>query len=340
MNLDFVSKWAPQFRLSKQNSAPRAGLDPQPYDAQGTPLPWLSEGGGPRQYFGTPGPDGLRGRLPTPEVPQAPVSNNDAMFGARLADEPPMPLDDEVSGMMPTRVDPRADFQSPAPQDLMRRPPVVQGELTLGTPRPINAPRVDPRADLSNQSTGPQKNTFDTGRAPAGQTLGDLISQYGFRIPQMPRPNREIRGRQVEEFGLGALAQPVMGDPNQGLSRQPQGHSVYNAPSGLPNFSTPQGLTEFNQRTGFNIGNQVRTQAEQDSLFQRGLTRAQRSYHQTGEAFDIPGSALNGLTGQAAVNEVRNRLRAAGYPDMELRWESGHGRNQGTGRHVHAEPAR
>ena len=111
-----------------------------------------------------------------------------------------------------------------------------------------------------------------------------------------------------------------------------------------PNFnlSTPEGLADFNGRMGLELGNQVRTQAEQDRLFNNRQTPTRNSYHITGEAFDVPPAAIGGLTGENATNAVLTRMRQARYnvDDYEVKWETGHGRNQGTGAHVHVEPRR
>lgn len=74
-----------------------------------------------------------------------------------------------------------------------------------------------------------------------------------------------------------------------------------------------------------------RSQAEQDALVKRGVTRATRSSHTYSNGFDLAiGSAKS-------ADEIRQRMRARGIDVTKVIRETGKGSNQGTGAHWHIE---
>jgi hypothetical protein len=115
------------------------------------------------------------------------------------------------------------------------------------------------------------------------------------------------------------------------------------APSGA---ATPQGqafsgygdLTSF--LADFSPGSRVtsmgRSQAEQDALYRRGKTPTRNSTHVEGRGLGtdyVPQIPFDQWEQEAA------RLRATGR-FRNVRIETGRGRNQGTGAHIHLEPIR
>jgi hypothetical protein len=74
-----------------------------------------------------------------------------------------------------------------------------------------------------------------------------------------------------------------------------------------------------------------RSQAEQDKLVAAGKTRATRSSHTDGNGFDISSTVAKDKA------EVAARLADAGISAKRVIFETGKGRNQGTGAHYHIE---
>lgn len=77
-----------------------------------------------------------------------------------------------------------------------------------------------------------------------------------------------------------------------------------------------------------------RTQAEQDSLRRRGVTRAAKSAHTDRGGYDFRASRFK------SEAEVRASLAAQGFDVDKVIYETGKGRNQGTGPHWHTEGIR
>lgn len=345
MTPDFVRQHAPNLFIPGDGNAGSAGLaEEQPrYDrVTGMPSPWLREGSGPREYFGDAE---LRG-MQEPDFPMAPAA--DTISGAAPS---------IVTG--PTNTNPPPGFQGydelivPAPARRTDPAPYGPGGITGGltedayvgggpterAPQDILRGRGQ-RGGRVRTPQGPGNVAgYDSpaltgiGRAmqrPQGQTLADMLESVGFQIPNIPsflsgdRPDRLRGGASYSEEAIDTP--PSMGSVQTVSSTT------------MPDFRTDSGLADFNSRMGLNLRSQYRSQAQQDALRARGVTRARVSAHTSGNAFDVPPREIGGLRGDAAVEEVRTRLQAAGYPPMELRWESGHGRGQGTGPHVHAEP--
>lgn len=330
MNLQFVQRFAPELALMDASALSGGLEEPQPYDAQGNPLPWLQERGGQRQYFGTPGTDGLRGRLPAGITEPEQIVPDP--FGPRRPDEPAtpayfgglqqrLPTAGGLRGRLPVTPE-----NAEVPQNILaphgrrgntaRIPAMsVEDQVLAGA----NAERVG--NDVADAAM--YDRVLHNLQNPQQMSLGDMLSAFNFSLPNLGRTADGLRGR------FDRAEEPTQPNPSATLNT---GQRF--------NVSTAEGLAEFNRRMGMNLGNQVRTQAEQDSLFRRGLTPTRNSRHLTGEAVDIRPRDIGGLTGQVAVAEVNRRLQAAGYTGMYVQWESGHGRNQGTGAHVHVQPSR
>lgn len=89
---------------------------------------------------------------------------------------------------------------------------------------------------------------------------------------------------------------------------------------------------------GTRVGSGYRTAAEQQALFNAGKTRATAGTgtHHNGIGQDFPISGNYTKEQQAQVEaRVRNALKNAGMDPDEVRFETGHGKHQGTGQHVH-----
>lgn len=93
-------------------------------------------------------------------------------------------------------------------------------------------------------------------------------------------------------------------------------------------------LTGIEQAVGGRVSGGYRTQEEQDRLRAAGKTRAVKSTHSTGTP-ERPGAVdLVAANMDPAVAEAN--LRAAGFPNARVIYETGKGKNQGTGAHLHA----
>ncbi len=87
---------------------------------------------------------------------------------------------------------------------------------------------------------------------------------------------------------------------------------------------------------GGRISSGYRSPEEQRRLLSAGVTRAQNSAHTHGTP-DNPGAVdITGIPG-GDPDSVRRRLIEAGIPVKNVIWETGKGKNQGTGAHYHAE---
>lgn len=370
----FIRAFAPNLASSDGGSG-LTGPD-QPYDSGGTPLPYLQNQGGPREYFGNPAPaanvpennapvnngaavpymqnqggprqyfggDGLRGVMPpmgggnnTPPAPAGLASEvppaQDVLRGPLQRNDPRITDQDFVNGRPPSARIPLTPNNPLSPDD----PRMVDQDFVNGThhSNPSGQLRVpmDPRVAEQRIVEGIHSGRIDPVTRGSlygavqdqGPTLGDLITRLNYELP-------------------AAFQHLIGGVPRDGLkgrSTPPQAdrylHDV-NALGQYPDFNTTDGLAEFNRRMNLNLGPQVRSQREQDALRARGATTTPVSWHTNGRAADIRPRDIGGLTGRAAVEEVRRRLTAAGYQQMEVYWETGHGRHQGTGPHVHIEP--
>jgi hypothetical protein len=207
----------------------------------------------------------------------------------------------------------------------------AQGRLSIPPEgRSQAAPQYNPHDQTDRQRAQPN----------GANTLFDMFDQAGFRPPQFLL-DLTGRGRTMGEEVGRAGAQPVqdLRGPQANVQRTSSNRG------GIPSFSTDQGLAEFNYRmfggdADRYLGSQVRTQAQQDDLYNRHLTTTRNSAHIGGAAYDYPGSRLSGRRGREAIVEVQRQMTEAGYDinQLEFRWESGRGRGQGTGPHVHVEP--
>ncbi len=83
------------------------------------------------------------------------------------------------------------------------------------------------------------------------------------------------------------------------------------------------------QFPGIRVTSKRRSRAEQDALVRAGKTRARNSQHVDGTALDIV------LPDGVNPGQVRSYLSGIGVEPGEFINESGRGRNQGTGAHLH-----
>lgn len=283
------------------------------------------------------GPVGQRGILTIPgQERQAPPP----------AQRRPAPTQEEIQRNLPDVVrNPimgvHGQLRSPAEMDQWdryrahQRDPLYQGTRErLDIPPEGNsqrAPQYNPHAQTDRQRAQPN----------GANTLFDMFDQAGFRPPQFLL-DLAGRGRILgEEVGRTGAQRTESVQDLRGRTADVQRTSQ----GGIPEFSTDQGLAEFNYRmfgdnTDRYLGNQVRTQAEQDDLYNRHLTTTRHSAHIGGRAYDYPASRLSGRREREAIVEVQRQMQAAGYDinQLEFRWESGQGIGQGTGPHVHVEP--
>lgn len=370
MNFEFMQQVAPQIALPPRGQwiTPEQGNDQPLYggtDSNGErmPLPYFQQGG-ERSYYsptgatglsteGAPvrataraslGPiEGIRGRQdPMFDIPGLRGRENDTPINS--------PTIAPITNAGP-RVPPSTDLMRNGLAGITEMPNYSRSPLS-GLPRlpepsrlpgtPGAAPsrsreytqidgslgNINGPPPAPNQNVEYSRQLMETG---SGGTLFDMFEQAQFPIPEWLR---RIAGRTST---APTNEQPVQ--DLRGRTGQTQRTSQWNR---SPNFnlSTPEGLAEFNDRMGLELGDQIRTREEQRRLYERGLTPTLNSYHITGEAFDVPSGAIGGLTGENAVNAVLTRMRQARYnvDDYVVKWETGHGTNQGTGPHVHVEP--
>jgi len=409
MNYEFMQQVAPMLAIppdegDSQGSwiTPEQGNDQPLYGANGMPLNYIRDQGGPTQYYSPSGTAGLTAdsgqmratartaptpiqglRGLTPDAPLNPAFNirgrqaaapqvappSNLLTGSAAAGGPvgqrgiltipgqerqapppaqrrPAPTQEEIQRNLPDVVrNPimgvHGQLRSPAEMDQWdryrahQRDPLYQGTRErLDIPPEGNsqrAPQYNPHAQTDRQRAQPN----------GANTLFDMFDQAGFRPPQFLL-DLAGRGRILgEEVGRTGAQRTESVQDLRGRTADVQRTSQ----GGIPEFSTDQGLAEFNYRmfgdnTDRYLGNQVRTQAEQDDLYNRHLTTTRHSAHIGGRAYDYPASRLSGRREREAIVEVQRQMQAAGYDinQLEFRWESGQGIGQGTGPHVHVEP--
>lgn len=409
MNYEFMQQVAPMLAIppdegDSQGSwiTPEQGNDQPLYGANGMPLNYIRDQGGPTQYYSPSGTAGLTAdsgqmratartaptpiqglRGLTPDAPLNPAFNirgrqaaapqvappSNLLTGSAAAGGPvgqrgiltipgqerqapppaqrrPAPTQEEIQRNLPDVVrNPimgvHGQLRSPAEMDQWdryrahQRDPLYQGtQERLDIPPEGNsqrAPQYNPHAQTDRQRAQPN----------GANTLFDMFDQAGFRPPQFLL-DLAGRGRILgEEVGRTGAQRTESVQDLRGRTADVQRTSQ----GGIPEFSTDQGLAEFNYRmfggnTDRYLGNQVRTQAEQDDLYNRHLTTTRHSAHIGGRAYDYPASRLSGRREREAIVEVQRQMQAAGYDinQLEFRWESGQGIGQGTGPHVHVEP--
>ena len=197
--------------------------------------------------------------------------------------------------------------------------------------------------------------------APFITDLGDITALNGLG----PKPERiwtgDLNNDGANEIGYdsdvrawldahrgmpGAQAGQPQAAP-QGLPPLPPGLTLVNpnqaAPSGA---ATPQGqgFASYGEITSFlsdfspgaRVTSMGRSQAVQDDLYRRGKTPTRNSTHVEGRGLGtdyVPQLPFGQWEQEAA------RLRATGR-FRNVRIETGKGRNQGTGPHIHLEPVR
>lgn len=409
MNYEFMQQVAPMLAIppdegDSQGSwiTPEQGNDQPLYGANGMPLNYIRDQGGPTQYYSPSGTAGLTAdsgqmratartaptpiqglRGLTPDAPLNPAFNirgrqaaapqvappSNLLTGSAAAGGPvgqrgiltipgqerqapppaqrrPAPTQEEIQRNLPDVVrNPimgvHGQLRSPAEMDQWdryrahQRDPLYQGtQERLDIPSENSsqrAPEYNPHAQTDRQRAQPN----------GANTLFDMFDQAGFRPPQFLL-DLAGRGRILgEEVGRTGAQRTESVQDLRGRTADVQRTSQ----GGIPEFSTDQGLAEFNYRmfgdnTDRYLGNQVRTQAEQDDLYNRHLTTTRHSAHIGGRAYDYPASRLSGRREREAIVEVQRQMQAAGYDinQLEFRWESGQGIGQGTGPHVHVEP--
>lgn len=133
---------------------------------------------------------------------------------------------------------------------------------------------------------------------------------------------------------------PRPGTPTPNAPPPPPGF-VIDRPTNAPATvgAAPQGFRDRSEMVGFvqqrypgRPTSGYRTQAEQDALVRRGVTSATRSAHTYAEGQDfVPDVPMSEWPRIKAELEATGRFRS-------VRIETGQGRNQGTGAHIHLEP--
>ena len=391
---EFVTQHAPDIALPPRGQwttpEPQAGITPPEnlYGPDGrTPLNYIQDQGGPRQFY-TP-----EGTTPTVAPGMAPV--------AARTSAAPTPIQG-IRGMQEPQTSRFSISAAPAqagvtePQNLMRRPPgpqPVQQQNYNGqapaNPAPSGTRPGSTTVPLAQATTRGERQGTMRREEPQGTSFPGILEEMGLNLPgslgSTPAP-RESNNEAIRNYsrsqGSGAVTlEDVLRSLNFDFSGLPGPRRRFDSPNQTPtnrgpsasvripddvylptadpradfgatgrvsrtsnnrmyDFSTPEGLAEFNRRTGFNLTPQLRTRAEQDALIRRGATRARNSAHLTGQGVDITPRQIGGLTGDAAVAEVRARLQNAGYDvdNIELIWEDGV--HAGTGPHVHGQPRR
>jgi hypothetical protein len=191
----------------------------------------------------------------------------------------------------------------------------------------------------AGENGGPQPNAAALRTAnESGGTLASLLSRLNINIPQL-RVNRAGTGEAAASTprNLPEVDVNIDGPFRNRLNFQNTGPVAL---AEYPDLSTDEGAADFSRRLSAVTGRRltfsrdVRTPAEQARL----NSSTDRSFHMHGRGIDFNRRHIGNLTGERAVQAVASMLEQAGYPPMELRWESGEGEGQGTGPHVHGEP--
>jgi hypothetical protein len=254
----------------------------------------------------------------------------------------------QVITPLPPRISRRFDTMNGpvegAPTDLMRRSPPRQERINspLGRDVPYSRDQLEERI-MQGVGTGnmqrPLNAPGDFMRSAQGEeTLGSLLDRLRFNVPQL-RVNRAGTGEAAASTprNLPEVDVNIDGPFRNRLNFRNTGPAAL---AEYPDLSTDEGAADFSRRLSAVTGRRltfnrdVRTPAEQARL----NSSTDRSFHMHGRGIDFNRRHIGNLTGERAVQAVASMLEQAGYPPMELRWESGEGEGQGTGPHVHGEP--
>lgn len=377
MYTNFAAQFAPEVALPPYGEfdtpEPEAGLAPPEhlYDSRGNPLNYIQTEGGPREFL-VPRGQAAFAAPPGPNSPQAPVrlrgrtqQTPDYPLGANTDPQPQDLMRPQQPG---TRFGQRATLPIPpapvrnGPRAVIPIPPSPSQIAASGaiqqrqTEDQVIGAAFDQRAMRNARNpVGSIQDEFNAGTAGGLGTLQRLIQESGFG-EQLSNFISQLQGRAPDGPGRRRAPGAEMESELRGMSNPHNELSMVDTPPGnvvptasrvgraeLPDFSTNEGLADFNRRMGLQLGRQVRTQAEQDSLYNRGLTPTRNSAHIGGRALDWPARQLpDGRRGREAEQYVRGRIAAAYGEDVansyDYQWESGRGRYQGTGPHVHVEP--
>lgn len=388
MDYNFVRQYAPELAVPPPSGwvtpEPQAGLQSPEnlYGADGMPLNYIQDAGGPRQFYAPqgafaaptgPAPGPVRARASAAPAPLA---------GLRGRTDPNAPtFDIPILGQSAPQnilTPPIPEQRYNGPRAVVRIPPDTTAGLRGRTEEPTaptqptyNGPRATAAipentrvGQTISNNLGTEQMARDVARLsmddrameraanPEGTTLLDMLESAQFRVPDFLRnlggqrrePDDGLRGRgqRGNRVRIDNIS-PII-DIEADFRGQPRVSRTSNRiiRGMMPNFSTPEGLAEFNSRTGFNLGTQLRTRAEQDALIRRGVTNARNSLHLTGGAFDVTPRDVGGLTGENGLQAIKVRLRSGGYDPEQFTylWETGDGPGQGTGRHWHVQPRR
>lgn len=193
--------------------------------------------------------------------------------------------------------------------------------------------------------------------APFVSDIGDITALNGLG----PKPERIMMGDftgpdgvpdGVPDLGYESAVRARLGPPGgapqaqpQGLPPLPPGLTLVNPNQAAPvRAATPQGqgfsnygeITSFltSQFPGSRITSTSRPQSVQDDLYRRGKTPTRNSTHVEGRGL---GTDFVPAVPFSQWPEVARQLEATGR-FRRVRVESGQGRNQGTGAHIHLEP--
>lgn len=355
---------------------PDAGMAPPEnlYDAQGNPLNWIQDAGGQRQFLSTGGPvaspsapvrtrssaapdpmNSIRGRT-NPEtgtfgstVPLMPRPAPAPIRG-RIGLEPEVPTQTpyvapRATVRVPSEIEERVTQQSNRQRQVEDR--VIGAAFDSRAAGNMRNPRQQPRAEQArpvgegaqSRGIGGQLNVN-----PNGSLLEMLQSlNFNVRLPLRGRSSgtEDSNGLSPEQLGLPTIDRPVdiYADINSGGRVTPASAGPPGSAANSFDLSTDNGRMAFQRLMGVTLtpGQMYRSQQEQDALFNAGHTRARRSRHTSGQAFDISPREIGGLRGQEAVREVRRRFVAA-YGEEAANGMSFEWHTIGTAPHVHTQP--
>lgn len=368
-----LKQFAPELELPPRGqwtTAEQVGLagESNLYDTRGTPLNYIQQEGGQREFLLPHGAQ-LRGTLPfhderrpNIEAPRDLIRQPDAppvsqlepgLFGSI---NPPRAVVPVPQQGRPNERDYPLGGLDPSLYGSVERQSAGAGIQPPESPSPTSrsANASNPRARPARGGTGNSGPPLLSNRATIAQeqrdqngSLGDMLRSFNFQLPILNRRQDDgLRDRSGMDLFDMMNSQVPTSAPLE--NRNGEVVPVSSRQSGITlNLATSAGRADFQRRMGLTLseGQMYRdsaTQAELDGI--SGRNSSTRSYHEVGRAFDASPRQLGGLTEQSAVAEVTRRMQrvynetgAEGYnpANYSIRWHT-----RGTAPHVHVEPRR
>lgn len=176
----------------------------------------------------------------------------------------------------------------------------------------------------------------------AKAATGQIDSAEAWLKSWNPRPEYKAffddakRDLQAFRAQVKAVLEPTAAETKAATKAAREAKAAEREANKKPPF-TQADLDKAGQALGLPLGSGVRSKATQNALHAAGKTKAtgDTSSHSNGNlARDFPTGNMPAAEAQRLAATLRAQLRAQGV-DANVKWESGQGKNNGTGPHIH-----